>query len=485
MRERLVEVWRQFWWDRSLATKFVTVYFIVSLVLVAALVWRSGSQIASAIEEEIEHELEIEAFIIAGTLGKDFEDMYEYGQAPGRLLALMQQLGEGTESRISFYDRSLNLVFSTDPRVQPHQTEMTTEIAAALANSEQHAIRYDPWTQEERLFAAAPVFGEEHLLGVVQISIPWRRVQTRILAEWTTLLFTGGVAILLNTLLSLFLARSIVRPLRELTQAARDLAGGRLDRRVPVRGRDEVGTLAVAFNEMAARLQEMIERERLFIANASHELRSPLTSIQLRAEMLREETLPPERRRRYIEELHHEAQRLHRLAERLLNLSRLNMRPETEALHPVDAVAVARHVVDAFSLRAARKGVTLTLDVPEEPLWILATPEGLQEILMNLVDNALKHTPSGGRVSVRVQAVNGQVQVQVADTGEGIPEADIPHIFEPFYRVDKARSRRQGGSGLGLSIVKRLVDLYGGRIEVQSTLGQGTQFTLIFPATSP
>lgn len=487
MKWLAVTGWRRlksFWADRSLATKFVSVYFLVGLLIVVALTWRSGSQLATALEEEMEHELEIEAFIIAGTLGKDFEDMLEYGRSPSQILTLIHQFGEGTDSRITFYDVQLNLVFSTDPNVRPHRASLTPELAAALRNSEQHDIRMDPWTQEMRLYVAAPVYQEEDLMGLLQISIPWQRVQDRINSEWGRLIVTGLLAILANTLLSLWLAWSIVRPLQQVTQAARAIAGGHLDRRVPVPGKDEVGMLAVAFNEMAERLQEMIARERLFIANASHELRSPLTSLKLRAEMLREGRLPPERQRRYIMELEKEAERLHALANRLLDLSRLQLRPETEVLEAVDVMPIARDVVETLSLRAGRKDVQLRLHAPQQLPKVRASADGLREILVNLIDNAIKHTPAGGSVDVVLTPEPPYLRMEVKDTGRGIPPEDLPHIFEPFYRVDKARRRQDGGSGLGLTIVKRLVDLFHGRIEVYSSPGEGTVFVVRIPFES-
>lgn len=484
MRRRFKDIatlWRALWADRGLATKFVLAYAFVGFLVVASLVWQAGSQLARAIEEEVEHELELRALIIAGTLGSDVEDMVVHGRSPREVLNLMQQFSEGTDTRISFYDRSLRLIFSTDPAVQPHTAEMTAEMKAALALQEQHDIRVDPWSQETRLFVAAPVLHEEELLGVVQISIPWAIVQARINAQWTALIVAGILAVLGNVLVSFWLTRSIVRPLRLLTQTAREIAGGRMDRRVPVHGRDEVGMLAVAFNEMAEQLQQRIERERLFIGNASHELRSPLTSLKLRLEMLQDPSLPPDRRQRYLEEAYREAERLQQLADRLLDFTRLQVRPETETAKPLDLAPVVGEVVDSFAFRAAQAGVRLRYEPSAQALTARVSEEGLRTIVQNLVDNALKYTPAGGEVTVRLFPDDGQVVLQVEDTGEGIPPEHLPYIFEPFYRANHSRSGKHS-AGLGLSIAKRLVETFGGTIRVQSTVGQGTTFTVSFPS---
>lgn len=470
------------WRDRSLATRFLIVYLLLSVVTVVTLTWRSAAQVSRALEEEFEHELELQAFIIASALRSDMEDMMEERRSPADVLALLKQFARDTDSRITLLDRGLEVVFSTDPVVPPHKEHRHPEVVAALEGREQHDIRLDEWTDEKRLFVAAPVREEQHIIGLVQLSIPWSRVQAQIVRQWTTFVLTGFLAIIANVIVSLWLAYGVAHPLRQLTAAARRIAAGHLDQRIPVTSRDEVGTLAAAFNEMAEQLQEMIHKQHLFIANASHELRSPLTSITLRAEALLENPgMPPEMHRRFLQEVNREADRLRRLAERLLDLSRLQVRPESPVFQVVHLPPILDDALEMMIPRATRAGVQIQRAIPSHLPPVHGSPDDLSEVVVNLLDNALKHTPAGGKVTLGAQTRNDHVVITVSDTGEGIPAADLAHIFEPFYRVDKARSRRAGGSGLGLTIVKEIVEAHEGTVDVTSQVGVGTTFYVTLP----
>lgn len=479
---RLAGLWR----NRSLAIRFLLVYLLVSMITVATLTWRSGTVLTTALEEEYEHELELQALMVASALQVDVEDMSEGKRTPVQVLALMQRFASNTDSRITLFTPDLQVVFSTDPAVPSGGTHRYPEILAALDSREQHDIRVDPVTGDERLYVAAPIQEEEHVVGVVQLSIPWQRVHTRIMSEWTRLIMSGLLVIAANVLVSLWLAFGIVRPLRELTGAARDLSQGHLDRRIPVTSGDEVGRLAHAFNEMAQQLQEMIERQRMFIANASHELRGPLTSIKLRTEaLLEDKNIPPERRRRFTKEVDQEVDRLRRLAERLLDLSRLQMRPNARAFQVVPFSQLLHENLDIIAPRAAKKEVSLVREVAQDLPPVYGDPEDLSELFLNLLDNAIKYTPPGGTVTLRAHTKDDHIVVEVSDTGEGIPVDALPHIFEPFYRVDKSRSRRIEGSGLGLAIVKAIVEAHKGQIDVRSVPGEGTTFYVILPRYRP
>ncbi len=474
---------RRRWLNWSLATRFLLVYFLLSTLTVATFTWRSGRQIGTALEEQIEHEQELETLLIANTLSSYTKELGEHPLPPDVLLSQLQRFSKKTETRIVLVDAQLQVVATNDPGIQPGDTFRTPEMVAALNKKERHDIRVDPLTGVPRLFVAAPLLGEENVTGVVQTSIPWSTVQARVVHEWTQLIVTGLLLILANLLVTLWLTRSIVHPLRELTDAARDIASGHFDRRISIASKDEVGILARTFNFMAERLQEMVTRQRMFIANASHELRSPLTSIKLRTEALMEpdDRMSADRRRRFLKEIDAEADRLRRLADRLLDLSRLEMQAERHYRDVVNVSVLIRDAVDVLSVRATKAHIRLDVHLPERLPPVKGESEDMAELFLNLIDNAIKYTPPGGDVRIRADVEGDFVRIAVADTGEGIPPQDIPHIFEPFYRVDKVRSRRIGGSGLGLAIVKTIVDLHGGYIEVESKLGEGTTFTVLLP----
>ena len=297
-----------------------------------------------------------------------------------------------------------------------------------------------------------------------------------------SLALVGLIAFLVATALAIGLSRRLVKPVREMEQASLAIAGGDLDQRVPVETADELGALARAFNDMVEALRRMMTQQRLFVANASHELRTPLTNIKLRSEaLLGQAGSDPAVARRYLLEIDREADRLARLASTLLDLSSLDEAGARLVLEPMDIIPTLRSVVETMQLRATQAGLTLTADLPAHlPAYIF--PEDVETIVVNLLDNAAKYAPPGGQVRLLAREQDGRCLIRVEDTGPGIPPEDLSHVFERFYRADKARSRTAGGigsgAGLGLSIVKELVEHNGGSIRAESVVGQGTAFEI-------
>ncbi len=225
---------------------------------------------------------------------------------------------------------------------------------------------------------------------------------------------------------------------------------------------------------------------REFVANVSHELKTPLTSIKGLIETLLAGALEDQgSNRRFVGMIEEDATRLTRLIDDLLELSQIESKAVPLRLEPVDLHALADELAPTFRQPLSERGVTLEIRVPPQTPPVRADRERLRQILLNLLDNAIKFNVSGGRVTVEAEAQGPSVQVSVADSGGGIPEADLPRIFERFYRVDKARSRGLGGTGLGLSIVKHLVELHQGTVEVASQPGQGSRFTVTLPRWVP
>jgi two-component system sensor histidine kinase BaeS len=279
-----------------------------------------------------------------------------------------------------------------------------------------------------------------------------------------------------------------VRPVGRLRDAAGRLAAGDLKQRVNPGGASEMAQLAGAFNDMAAQIEASMEAQRAFVANASHELRTPLTNIKLRAEALEDGALEdPDVALKFAREIGSEADRLSHMANDLLTLSRRDAQ-RTPLREPVDLDRLLPAVVDEMALRAGKGGVALNQEIDPDLPAVSADPAGLRTMLVNLLDNALQYTPPGGRVTVRARASSPQagVWIQVTDTGSGIAEDDLAHIFERFYRADKARRRSTGvagsGAGLGLAIVKGIVEDHGGTISAQSVPDQGTEISVWLPA---
>ncbi len=284
------------------------------------------------------------------------------------------------------------------------------------------------------------------------------------------------VAALLALLVAMLLARRLARPVERIADAARRLADGDLDVRVHEEGPQELRDLAAAYNAMAERLQEQEAVRREFIVNASHELRTPLTNLQGYLEALRDGVLPPDPAT--FDSLREEVDRLTRLASSLDVLAGAGF--ERGPAGDVDVGATVRASADLVAPVLARRSITLRVDAPPG-LLVRARSDELTQVLANLLQNAVRYTPSGGEVQVVVDRAEGGVRVRVANTGPGIPPEDLPRVWERFYRVEKSRDRSRGGAGIGLAIVRQLVEDAGGRVGVTSE-GGWTTFWLTFPA---
>lgn len=292
---------------------------------------------------------------------------------------------------------------------------------------------------------------------------------------WAAL--AAGVAALV---VSLFLSGRVVTPVRAMMSASQRIAAGHYEERVQDRGADELGQLAQSFNQMAAKLQQVESMRRQLIGDVAHELRTPLTAIKGSMEGLMDGVLPASAETYH--QIHQEADRLNRLVDDLQELSRVEAGAYEMDLHPVDISSLVKTVVKRLGGQFEEKDVKLTVDLPPDLPLIQADDDRMIQVLTNLISNALRYTPEGGEVTLRASKSGNQIQVTVKDTGVGIPPEHLAHIFTRFYRVDKSRSRQAGGSGIGLTIAKYLVEAHGGRIWVESGgQDQGSVFTFTLP----
>ncbi len=297
--------------------------------------------------------------------------------------------------------------------------------------------------------------------------------------EVVSFLRLGGLAALaLSLILALGMSRWVANPLQRLADAAADLPRGAYRPQEP-RGPAEVQTLTRAFNQMASQVQSSRQSQRDFVANVSHELKTPLTSIQGFAQAIMDGTAArPRDAARVIAD---EAARMHRLVLDLLDLARLDAGTFEFSRSPVDLTAVLRGVAARLSPQAAQAQVNLNLQVEDLPV-LIGDGDRLAQVFTNLVDNAIKHTPPGGDVQVTARLQGGQAVIAVRDRGEGIPPEELTRIFERFYRVDKSRAGgKHRGTGLGLAIARQFVEAHGGTIRAQSAPGQGSVFVVKLP----
>jgi two-component system, OmpR family, sensor histidine kinase BaeS len=276
------------------------------------------------------------------------------------------------------------------------------------------------------------------------------------------------VAVVAATVLSAALGRRIARPLRDVGRGARRIAAGDYAARVPRAGPEELADLADSFNQMATALEAQERMRRELIANAAHELRTPLTNLQGYLEALRDEVIPADRAT--FESLWDEAERIVRLSRSLDVLAEGDAQQGLASVVDLDVAAAVRSATELVAPAMTAAGLACEVDVPST-LPGRADPDGLAQVLANLLQNALRYTPRGGTVWVAAEASRSEALVSVANTGPGIPPEDLPHVFERFYRVEKSRDTAHGGAGIGLAIVQALVESFGGRVGAESGNG--------------
>ncbi|MDP2916867.1 MAG: ATP-binding protein [Dehalococcoidia bacterium] len=295
------------------------------------------------------------------------------------------------------------------------------------------------------------------------------------------LIWGGLLAVAIALVITFFLSRRILTPVRALTTASRRLGQGDFSQRVQINDKSELGEMAHTFNSMASELERAEELKRNMVADVAHELRTPLSNIRGYLEAIRDGVIKPDPG--VISSLDEEAAMLSRLVDDLQELSLAEAGELQLICQPEDIAMLINKALSAVRIPASSKGLSVSDDLPDSLPPVNVDRHRIGQVLRNLLENAVAHTGKGGSITVSAGRQDNQVEVSVADTGEGIPDEDLPKIFERFYRVDKSRARATGGSGLGLTIAKRLVEAHGGKIEVKSELGKGSTFSFTVPVS--
>jgi signal transduction histidine kinase len=286
-------------------------------------------------------------------------------------------------------------------------------------------------------------------------------------ATHRSLIWATVATLALTVILSFLLTTKVLTPLSQMTAITKRIAGGNYDSQVPISSKDEIGELAAAFNQMAASLQRVEQLRKRMVIDVAHELRTPLTNMRGYIEALKDNVLPPSQET--FELLHDETLRLVRLVEDLLQLARADAsrgRLQKRTVNLLDLISQAHHL---FQPRFVEKDIAVEVNISRVEGQISADPEKLSQVLRNVFENAWHYTMQGGRVRVFTERLPGKLKVVVANTGDEIVENDLPFVFERFYRGEKSRSRDHGGAGIGLAIVKELIEAHGGEVGAEST----------------
>ena len=358
------------------------------------------------------------------------------------------------------------------------QYVLYTEIVQALLGNDAFSCTYEGGAFRSR--ASSPVLYQNQIIGAVY-AYEYDTEQAALLEGLQeNLLRLSAVVGVVALVLSGIISRALTKKLGQLLTAIRQVREGAYSHRTEIRGGDEIAQLGEEFNSLTDRLQVTENARRRFVSDASHELKTPLAAIRLLTDsILQTENIDRETTREFVADIGSEAERLTRITEDLLRLTRLDS-GILEQVAVEDVLPVLEQVMRMMSLVAQEKGVDLTYEAAEG-CAVRSTRDELYQVIYNLTDNALKYS-AGAAVQVSLRKCGGQVVLTVADRGPGIPEEDLPRIFERFYRVDKARSRAAGGTGLGLSIVSDTVRRQGGTVEAANRPGGGAVFTVRWSA---
>ncbi len=382
---------------------------------------------------------------------------------PGMVVVLYDATGQ--EVLANSPRRPLTTLAAALPRPGPAQVTFAT---VRLADGE-------PWR-----VLSAPVVEDGRPVGVLQVARSERDADVTLRQLVLLMAVAVPATLLLAIAGSLFLAGRALDPIDRVTRTAGQISAEHLSRRLGFRGNDEVGHLAATFDRMLDRLEAAFQRERRFTADTSHEFRTPLAMLVSQIDVGLERRRSTAEYERILRSVRDDATRMSQLLAELLTLARADAGRDELAREPVDLEDLADQVAATMQSLARQRGITLER-VRQGAAVVEADQTRLTQLLVNLVENALKYTEAGGRVDVVTEAASGWAVLAVVDTGIGIPQEHLPHIFERFYRVDKARSRAAGGAGLGLAISRWVAEAHGGTIDVESEPGRGTTFTVRLP----
>jgi two-component system sensor histidine kinase BaeS len=417
-------------------------------------------------------------------------ERYGPEEASAQLDPFVDDLGRQLRARVTLIDSDGRILADsllpperyTDQRDRP-------EVVAALSGGLGENARYSTATGDDRFYVAVPFSTGGAGRGVARVGVPLATIATAQSQIGLAVLVAALLAAAVAVVLAVLIARRTTRPLRELGAMAGRLAAGHLDVRVPVPPDAEVADLAQSFNQMASRLRQQIDARaraeharRTLLDNITHDLRTPLASLQALLDALDDGAIDePDVARDFLGRMGTEVRGLRRLVDEFLELSRIEQGEVTLHRTVTSPLALLESAAGRMAAQARQKGIALSV-LPGEQLPQVEVDAGqLEQVLLNLVQNALAATPPGGQITLAAYQLGDIVEISVHDTGVGIAPADLPHIFERFYKADQARSG--GGTGLGLAIARHLVERHGGRITATSTPGAGTTLTISLPWT--
>ena len=398
------------------------------------------------------------------------------------LTDMLDSAAADVEGRILLIDGSGKIQLDTLSLLEGTRTR-TDEVITVLSGEESHAYGIHPLTVEGEYAAlcAAAMMHDGEIIGAVLISTPVTELREAIQTVEKQLMTVFIVVAAAALIAALIFAFTLTAPIKALTSTIRRMGRGDLSARVKVRASGELKALADSYNAMAEKIENFDQSRSQFVQNASHELKTPLATMKILLEnLIYQPDMPQELRAEFMQDMNHEIDRLSGIITDLLTLTQMDSQAAALKLEKMNLTELCEETLHALQPTAEKARLTLTAELAPD-VTINGDASKLGQVVYNLIDNAVKYTPEGGIVTVTLTSDSREAVLNVRDNGIGIPPEDLSHIFDRFYRVDKARSRATGGTGLGLSIVRQMVQLHGGEITVDSVSGEGSTFTVTLP----
>jgi two-component system phosphate regulon sensor histidine kinase PhoR len=464
--------------------KFFAAFTFLSVITVIILTSFLVVHIRNDVEEKISQRLESNVILAGETFRKDIHE----GDIPG-IQNRAKTLAAELRLRITVIDKQGSVL--ADSEREPASMENhgnRVEFMEAVEKGLGESTRLSGTLNYPMKYVAVRVTDGDKIIGVVRIAVPLSEVQLELRSLYRAAILGAVAAICIAAIIAYVMARGISRPIRQMQEVAGAIAGGRFDKKAIVKGEDELAELARSLNAMSDELEQKIEQLRYldkvrtdFVANVSHELKTPLTSIRGFVETLEDGAIDDrDNARRFLAIIKKHTQRLGSIIDDLLRLSELESGGGIQKT-TFDLKGLIDEVVMGFGHSLAAKHQNLTIASVAGDFTIRGDRDKLEQVFVNLIDNATKYTEEGGQIKVQLADNGDSVIVTIEDNGIGIPKEDVERVFERFYRVDKARSREVGGTGLGLSIAKHIVLAHKGEICIDSESGKGTRVLVTLP----
>ena len=483
---------------KSIFTKYITAFMVITLISFTLLAVIMSSMITN-------YSFEAKRQLIDATSLSTMQSLRSFMQLTETDISelLSDNSDEIRQTLVIQAKNAEALVFITDPAgkvlvssLEENDPTLSTTISPQVA---QHIVS----GQEHYSFSDLDgTFDKKHLnsvhllydnsegetvdlnepIGILFICAPSAQI-TGFVDQMSRTVMISTLLVFIVALVAVYLiSEKITDPLKEMSRAAKAFAQGHFDVRVPVRGEDEVGELAKAFNSMAASLEKTEEMRSTFLANISHDLRTPMTSISGIIDCILDGAIPPEKHSHYLQQIASEVRRLSRLVSSLLDISRMQAGDRKFKKSAFDICELSRQILISFEKRLEEKKLDVVFDTENDNIAVFADTDAIHQVMFNLIDNAVKFSNPGGQLTICITTKDKKVSVSVTNTGEGIPQEDLPYVFDRFYKTDRSRGLDKTGVGLGLFIVRTIIERHGEEIRVESEYQKNCRFTFTLAA---